>query len=79
MEPFSTIPKEVKSDVNDRWVASRFNILSHEENGDLYICNTYTGHFYVFHKLMLIRLKIFSDRDVMSLMILQRFLLIMAF
>ncbi|AMV12398.1 hypothetical protein GT3570_15910 [Geobacillus thermoleovorans] len=45
MEPFSTIPKEVKSDVNDRWVASRFNILSHEENGDLYICNTYTGAF----------------------------------
>lgn len=43
MEPFSTIPQYRKMDPDVRWIASRFNILSHEENGDLYICNTYTG------------------------------------
>jgi uncharacterized protein len=43
MEPFSELPVSKEPKQIEKWVASRYNILSLEDNGDLYISNTYTG------------------------------------
>ncbi|WP_273837314.1 radical SAM/SPASM domain-containing protein [Guptibacillus sedimenti] len=44
MEPFIKLP-ESKEEKSDHWMSSRYTIQSKEEDGSLYLSNTYSGAF----------------------------------